>query len=247
MSILNFAERSEMYKKIRDELIKMSDKEVAKFTARVCSDVNLEDILGIKIPELRKMAKMIVANNDAKKYIEESYGVKSKKYLEETILQGLVIAYSKIDLKEKLECMKMYIPQINNWLINDTVCATLKVKREAEQKMLWDFIAPYLKSKKQFEVRFAVTVMLDNFIIDEYVDEVISRLDKIEIKDYYAEMAISWTLAEIGIKFNDRAMKYLKGNNNLDKFTFNKTLQKMRESYRVSKEQKEELKAMKRS
>ena len=236
-----------MFEEIRKELIEMSDKEVAKMTAKVCPDTDIKDILGIKIPELRKKAKRIVVSNEFKQYIEESNEVESRKYIEEVILQGLVIAYSKTDLMEKLEYMKIYIPQISNWLINDTVCSTLKVKKEQEQNMLWNFILPYLKSKNQFEVRFAVIMMLDNFIIEEYVDKVIAKLDKVKNKEYYAEMAISWTLAEIGIKFNDKAMEYLKGNNNLDNFTFNKTLQKMRESYRVSKEQKEELKAMKRA
>ena len=171
---------------------------------------------------------------------------KSEKYLEETIIEGLVIAYSKVDLEEKLELMKEYIPQIDNWMINDTVCATLKVKNKQEQEKLWHFILPYLKSENQFEVRYAVITMLDNFIVEEYVDRVITELNKVENNEYYAEMAIAWTLAEIGIKFNDKAMNYLKGKNNLDKFTFNKTLKKMRESYRISKEQKEELKAMKR-
>lgn len=235
-----------MFEEIRKELINMSDKDIAKLTAKLCPDTDIKEILGIKIPELRKKAKKIVASNEFKQYIEESNKAKDPKYIEEIILQGLVIAYSKIDLNEKLEYMKIYIPQISNWLINDTVCSTLKVKKEQEQKMLWDFIVPYLKSKKQFEVRFAIVMMLDNFIIEEYVDKVIAELDKVKNKEYYTEMAIAWTLAEIGIKFNDKAMEYLKGNNNLDKFTFNKTLQKMRESYRVSKEQKEELKAMKR-
>ena len=235
-----------MYKEIRQELINMSDKELAKLTAKLCPDTNTEEILGIKIPELRKKAKEIVAKNKSKQYIEESNKKKGKKYIEEIILQGLVIAYSRIELKEKLEYMKSYIPKIDNWIINDTVCSTLKVKKEQEQKMLWDFILPYLDSKNQFKVRFAVVIMLGNFIVEDYVDKVILKLDKVENKDYYAEMAISWTLAEIGIKFNDKAMAYLRGNNNLDIFTFNKTLQKMRESYRISKEQKEELKKMKR-
>ncbi len=235
-----------MFEEIRKELINMADKKMALLTAKLCPDTNIKDILGIKIPELRKKAKRIVVSKEFKQYIEESNKLKSKKYIEEIILQGLVIAYSKTELNEKLGYMSSYIPQISNWLINDTVCSTLKVKKPQEQKMLWDFIVPYLKSKNQFEVRFAVIMMLDNFIIEEYVDKVISKLDKIKNKEYYAEMAISWTLAEIGIKFNDKAMKYLKGNNNLDKFTFNKTLQKMRESKRISQEQKEELKTMKR-
>ena len=108
---------------------------------------------------------------------------------------------AKIDLEKKLEYVKTYIPNISNWLINDTVCSTLKVKKEKDQKMLWDFITPYLKSENQYEVRFAVVTMLDNFIIENYVDNVIIELDNIKNKEYYAEMAIAWTVAEIGIKF----------------------------------------------
>jgi 3-methyladenine DNA glycosylase AlkD len=166
--------------------------------------------------------------------------------MEEIILEGLVIAYSKNDLTKKLEHLKKYIPKINNWMINDTVCSTIKLSN-SEQEIMWNFIQPYLKSENQFEVRFAVTTMLVNFLTDEYVDNVIQELNKVKNNGYYAEMAIAWTLAEIGIKFNDKAMKYLKGKNNLDKFTYNKTLQKMRESFRISPEQKEELKRMKKS
>lgn len=235
-----------MFEEIRKELIKNSDENITKLTEKLCPNIEDYEILGIKIPILRKRAKQIASSDNFEKYLEEINNSKLKKYLEEIILEGLIIAYSKIDLEKKLEMMKNYVPKINNWLINDTVCATIKTKDNKELKLLWNFITPYLKSKNQFEVRFAVVMMLDNFIIEEYVDKVIEKLDKVENTEYYAEMAISWTLAEIGIKFNEKAMKYLKGNNNLDKFTFNKTLQKMRESYRISKEQKEELKKMKR-
>lgn len=235
-----------MFEEIRKELIEMEDKENAKFEAKLCPETDIKEILGIKIPKLRKKAKEIVINKPVEQFLKECRECKEPKYLEEVIIEGLVIAYSKLSLKEKLEYMKLFIPQITNWLINDTVCSTLKVKKEEEQEILWNFIVPYLKSQNQFEVRFAVVMMLDNFIVENYADKVIKELDRISNKEYYSEMAIAWTLAEIGIKFNDKLMNYLKGNNNLDKFTFNKTLQKMRESYRISKEQKEELKAMKR-
>ncbi len=88
--------------------------------------------------------------------------------------------------------------------------------------------------------------MLDYFVTEEYVDEVIKNLDRINHEGYYVKMGVAWTLAEIGIKFNNKAMKYLEGKNNLDKFTFNKTLQKMIESYRISDSQKDILRKMKR-
>ena len=125
-----------------------------------------------------------------------------------------------------------------------TVIPTLKVK-EKDLDLVWKFIIPYTKSKEEFEIRFAVIMMLDYFINDEYVDKVIETIDKIKTDKYYAQMAMAWTLAEIGIKYNNKAMKYLKAKNNLDKFTYNKTLQKMIESYRVSDDNKKLLKEMK--
>ena len=148
-------------------------------------------------------------------------------------------------LEEKIEYIKLFIPKIDSWAITDTVIPTFKFK-EKELVQVWKFILPYTKSEKEFEVRFAVIVMLDYFIVPQYVGKVIKTLDGIKNDAYYAEMAIAWTLAEIGIKFNDKLMTYLKGDNHLDKFTYNKTLQKMIESYRISEEQKAELRSMKR-
>ena len=231
-----------MFKEIRKELIERAEKDLQEFNEKLCPN-NESEILGIRIPVLRKMAKEII-KKDWKKYIEESKQNANIQYMEERLLEGLVIAYSKIQLDEKLKYISYFVPKINNWAICDTFCPTIKIKEEELEKV-WNFIIPYLNSENEFEVRFAVIMMLDNFLIDKYVDRVIDKLDKIKNDGYYAKMGIAWTMAEIGIKYNDKAMKYLKGKTNLDKFTYNKTLQKMRESYRISKEQKDELQKMK--
>lgn len=228
-----------MVSNIKDKLLELQNEEYKKFNQKLCPDTNLK-MLGIKIPVLRTIAKEI-AKNRPEEYLKNV----ENEYFEEVILEGLVIAYSKMPIEEKLELIKNFIPKIDSWAINDTFCPTLKIK-ENEKKVVWDFLQPYLQSDKEFEVRFAVIMMLDYYITDEYVDKVIKKLDQIKNDGYYAKMAVAWTLAEIGIKYNEKAMKYLKGQNNLDKFTYNKTLQKLRESYRISSEQKEELKKMKR-
>lgn len=224
---------------IREELLNLKDDEYNKFNKKLCPDTNLE-MLGIRIPILRNLAKEL-AKEDYKMYL----GNIENKYFEEVILEGFIIGYSKIDIEEKLELIKKFVPKIDSWAISDTFCPTLKIKEKDKDKV-WNFIMPYLKSEKEFEVRFAVIMMLDYYIGDEYVDKVILELDKIENNGYYAKMAVAWTLVEIGIKYNEKLMKYLKGENKLDKFTYNKTLQKLRESYRIDKNQKEELKKMKK-
>ena len=204
----------------------------------------MKEIIGIRIPNLKSFAKKFVKENDGKTYLDGALKGKDK-YFEEVLFQGLVIGYTKMKLEEKIEYIKLFIPKIDSWAITDTVIPTFKFK-EKELVQVWKFILPYTKSEKEFEVRFAVIVMLDYFIVPQYVGKVIKTLDGIKNDAYYAEMAIAWTLAEIGIKFNDKLMTYLKGDNHLDKFTYNKTLQKMIESYRISEEQKAELRSMKR-
>lgn len=228
---------------VREELLRLKDEEYAKFNRKLCPDT-LKKIIGIRIPNLKSFAKKFVKENDGKTYLDEALKGEDK-YFEEVLFQGLVIGYTKMEIEEKIKYIKLFIPKIDSWAITDTVIPTFKFK-EKELAQVWKLILPYTKSEKEFEVRFAVIVMLDYFIVPQYVDKVIKTLDGIKNDAYYAEMAIAWTLAEIGIKFNDKLMTYLKRDNQLDKFTYNKTLQKMIESYRISEEQKSELRSMKR-
>ena len=88
-------------------------------------------------------------------------------------------------------------------------------------------------------------MLLDYYVKEEYLDKIFKIIDNITNEEYYVEMGIAWLVAEMYIKFPKQTMNYLK-NNKLNKFTFNKSIQKTRESYRVSKEEKEILNKMKR-
>ncbi len=228
--------------KIIEELICLSDEKYKEFNKKLCPDTNLE-MLGIRVPILRKFAQKIINTNE---YDWENL-IKNTdiKFFEEVQLQGFIIGYKEMPFDTKLNLIKDFISRIDSWAITDTFIPTLKIKKE-NLKDYWDFILKYLNSDKEFEVRFAIVSMLDYFIIDEYVDEVIKVLNMISHEGYYVKMAIAWTLAEVGIKYNDKAMQFLKEKNNLDKFTYNKTLQKMIESFRIEKSQKDILRKMKR-
>lgn len=225
---------------LKQELEKLSDKKYAEFSKKSCPDTNRK-IIGIRIPALRNLAKQVVKNN----YAQESLKQLKDDCFEEVILRGLIIGYLKIDFEEKVSYIEEFVPKIDSWAICDTFCPNLKIK-EKDLKNVWNFILPYLESEKEFEVRFAVIMMLDYFLIDEYIDDVIVKLDQVCHEGYYVKMAVSWCLAEIGIKYNEKLMKYLLDENNLDRFTYNKTLQKMRESFRIDKNQKDILKKMKK-
>ncbi len=230
---------------IKNKLISMQDKENAEFSKKLSPDTK-KKVLGIRIPILRNYAKEFVKTEDWQAFLKEALNKKHKEeYMEEVMLQGFVLGYSPLPLEDKLSYVEKLIPKIDGWQICDTFIPTLKIKKK-DLPRVWDFINPYAKSKKEFEIRFAVIMMLDYFIIEEYVDEVIKTIDSIQTDKYYAQMGMAWCLAEIGIKFHEKAMKYLKSKNHLDDFTYNKALQKMIESYRINEKEKEILRKMKK-
>ena len=63
--------------------------------------------------------------------------------------------------------------------------------------------------------------------------------------EYYIKMAIAWLLAECFVKYPDETFGYLK-QSNLEKWTFNKALSKICDSYRVPSEAKQQVKLLRK-
>ena len=228
-----------MYKKIRQELLALQDKKYQEFHSSLCPGTN--NIIGVRIPVLRNYAKKLSKQDNIKEYIFFN----KTKYYEEVMLQGMLIGLTKnSDIKETLTMLENFIPKIDNWAVCDICCAGLKAVNK-NKDVFWKFIQKYLKSKKEFELRFAIVMMLDYFIDEKYVDNVLTILDNIKHEAYYVKMAVAWTISVAFVKFQDKTMKYLK-KNNLDDWTYNKSLQKICESLRVDKQTKEKIKKMKR-
>lgn len=222
---------------IRKKLFEMQDKTYQEFHRGLCP--NVDDIIGVRIPDLRKIAKQIAKENP-REYLEKI----SKEYYEEKMLQGFVIGYMKASLEEKLRYLDKFVPAIDNWAICDCCTSTYKFTNQY-QKEVWEYLKKYLNSNKEFELRFAIIMLMDYYLTEEYIDEVLKIYDNIHHDGYYVKMGVAWALSVCYVKFPERTMKFLK-NNNLDDFTYNKALQKMIESYRVDEKTKQLFRKMKR-
>ena len=222
---------------IREKLFLLADEKYKKFHSSLCPGTN--NIIGIRVPVLRNFAKEI-AKGDWQQYLNNA----KNDYYEEVMLQGMVIGLAKMELQQRLEYIKKFVPKIDNWAICDTACAGFKFAKQYQRK-IWGFIKPYLKSNKEFEIRFGVVMLIDFYITEEYIKDVLKILNEIEHDGYYVKMAVAWAISICYIKFPKETFELLQ-NNKLDSFTYNKALQKIIESYRVSKEEKEKIRAMKR-
>lgn len=88
-------------------------------------------------------------------------------------------------------------------------------------------------------------MILSYYIEEEYLEHNFKVFDFIKSDAYYVQMAIAWAISICLIKFYDKTINYLE-NAELDKFTYNKAIQKAIESYRITNEQKDNLRRMKR-
>ncbi|GMG76782.1 DNA alkylation repair protein [Priestia megaterium] len=222
---------------IRKQIFEHIDTDYQKFSAALIPNIN--NVLGVRLPELRKIAKKIV-KGDWRTYLETA----KDEYFEEIMLQGMVIGYVKTDIEELLLYVASFVPKIDNWSVCDSFCTGLKCAKENKERV-WEFLQPYLSSKKEYEIRFGVVMLLNFYIETEYIERVLNLLDRVKHEGFYAKMAVAWAVSICYVKLPDSTMEYLR-NNTLDDFTYNKALQKITESNRVDKETKSLIRSMKR-
>ena len=136
-----------------------------EFAAMLNPDV--DGVLGIRIPQLRLLAKSIAADSSWQEYVASA----DTEFMESRMLHGMVIGYVKgITLQHRLALIADWVPRINSWSVCDCVCSTFKLKK-SERGQWWQFIQPYFKSKEEYEIRFAVVMALREFVEDEHVGQ----------------------------------------------------------------------------
>ena len=184
---------------------------------------------GISIPEVRKFAKKL-AGTQGEKFFE----VNDFSSFELKLLHAFTIGYMKGDIDILLNYFEDFIPQVDDWAVNDSLCQNFKIARKYPEKV-WNFIEGHAKTQKEFESRIVSVLLLSHFLNDEYIDRVIVMLDKLYSEEYYAQMGIAWAFATIMGKYPEKCLSYLKSTDcSLDSVTLKKTYQKIRESFRVT-------------
>ncbi len=223
---------------VKNKLFELADKKYKEFHGQLCPGT--ENIIGVRVPVLRTYAKEL-----AKEYkIKDVLIQIDNEYYEEVMLQGMLIGLEKDELDVIIKDIEKFVPKIDNWAVCDVFCGSLKITKKYKRKM-WEFIQKYLKSNKEFEIRYGVVMILSYYIEEEYIKEIFKNFDEITSDAYYVQMAVAWAISICLIKFYEETVKYLE-RSNLDKFTYNKAIQKAIESYRITDERKRDLRKMKK-
>ena len=226
-----------IYNAYQARLIDYSEEEYRKFHVKL--NPGIENILGVRSPNMKALAKELAKDNWREYFAENEH-----KYFEETLLQGLIIGFLRLPIEEIMPEIRAFLPHLNGWALCDSFCAGLKIARK-EPEAFWNLIRECSESEKPYYIRFSVVMMLANFVSDEYIDEILQRLGAVSSDEYYVKMGVAWAVSVCFIKQRDKTLEFLKESCPLEKETYNKSIQKIRESFRVSEKDKELLRGMK--
>ena len=214
----------------------MRDEKFRDFTSKLIPGVDKELIIGVRVPEIRRLAKTLSAD-ERKKFISEL----PHKYHEENLLHGAILQLIKNDIGEVISETEKFLPYIDNWAVCDMSQSKLLGKYP---DMVFGKACEWAKSEKTYTVRFAIDVLLQFFLDENFKPEVFSLAESIVSEEYYINMALAWFWSFALIKRYDEALPIIESKR-LPAFVHNKAIQKARESYRISDERKEYLKTLK--
>lgn len=216
------------------------DPSHAEFSAKLVPGIRRENILGVRIPALKALAKEAVKSGE---YIDFLNG--EHYYLEEFILHGLILGTAKFGYDELIKRIETFLPEIDNWQVCDATVGALKTVKKFKEPF-YDKCKEWLKSDKEYTVRFAVVVLLSYYLDGGFNIEIPEALAAMESDKFYVNMAVAWYFSFALIKRYDETIGIFESGAIKNVWVHNKSVQKSLESFRISSDKKNHLKTLKR-
>lgn len=223
-------------KEIQDELFRLQDRKYGDFQAKLMPTVESDTVMGVRTPELRKYAKQLVKREDISGFLIDL----PHRYFDENQLHAFIIS----EMKDYYRCMEEvnhFLPYVDNWATCDQMSP--KVFKKYRKELL-DYIRVWIQSDKTYTVRFAIGMLMEHFLNEDFNAEYPEMVAAVRSDEYYVNMMTAWYFATALAKQYESVVPYIE-KQRLDTWTHNKTIQKSVESYRITPEQKEYLKSLK--
>ena len=221
---------------IIETLLSLQDGEFAAFQARLLPNIAPEHIIGVRTPELRKLAKQLRGSSDGEAFLKAL----PHEFFEENNLHAFLLCETK-DFERCVQAVEEFLPYVDNW----ATCDQLRPKAFARNKQaLLPHIRSWLDSDREYTRRFGIGMLMGHFLDEDFREEYLRWVSDIHSEEYYVNMMIAWYFATALAKQYEAALPFIE-NRQLDPWVHNKTIQKALESFRVSDERKTYLKTLK--
>ena len=217
-------------------LLSLAEPSYREFSRSLLPGV--DSLLGVRLPTLRKLAARLVKEQAWREFLNEP-----ALCFEETLLQGMVLGLAKAPAEEILRLTAEFLPRIDNWSVCDSTCAGYRPAKEHPDEV-FPFALGLLNSPEEFTVRFGTVLLLDHFVTKDRIDRVLEGYLQVTHPGYYAVMGVAWAISVCYVKFPEKTLPLLE-KRAFPPETHRRAIQKILESKRVGKEEKERIKVLK--
>ena len=213
------------YADLRDFLKQSADDKYRDFSMKICTSKH--PFWGVRVPQIRKYANQVSA----------AY--------EEVLLRGFLIA--RLPYDRMLKYFDSQLKYIDDWSTCDLFCSAIgKTVKKNKDEFIKKKIQKLLDSKHEFITRIGLVLLKCCYIESTYLKYIFAQTDRLSSRDeYYVKMALAWLISECFIKYPSETMDYL-SKSEMPAWTFNKTISKICDSYRIDTEMKKTLKKMRK-
>ncbi len=220
---------------IRKELFELKDEKYGEFQSKLTPTVDRAFVIGVRTPELRKLAKELGKRED----IGEFLGSLPHEYFEEDQLHAFIVAGIK-SFDECLAAVEAFLPFVDNWATCDQMSPKVFGKNKPE---LLSAVKRWIVSKHCYTVRFGIKMLMDNFLDEDFKPAYPELVAGVKSEEYYVNMMAAWYFATALAKQYEAVLPFLEGRR-LPAWTHRKTIQKAVESYRISPEHKDHIRTL---
>lgn len=221
---------------IQTELFRNQDMDYRDFQAKLLPTLAPDTIIGVRTPALRAFAKKLYKENDYDVFLTDL----PHKYFDENQLHAFLISEIR-DYDLCIKALNRFLPFVDNWATCDQMSPKIFKKHKAK---LLEQIKSWILSEKPYTLRFAVGMLMQHFLDEDFDLEYPKMVLTIHSEEYYVKMMIAWYFATALAKQYKSILPFME-NKCLEKWIHNKAIQKAIESYRISNEQKEYLRTLK--
>jgi len=221
---------------IREALFRLQDVKYRDMQVRIIPTVKPETIIGVRTPELRRMAKELARAEGIRDFLNDL----PHRYFEENQLHAFIISGMK-DYPSCMEALETFLSYVDNWATCDQMSP--KVFRKHRKELL-QHIRKWISSKETYTIRFGTGMLMEHFLDEDFDAAYPEMAAKIRSEEYYVNMMTAWYFATALAKQYDAVLPFIE-QKRLDDWTHNKAIQKAVESYRITPEQKEYLRTLK--
>ena len=220
-----------------EQLFELQDTSYKEFHAKLIPTINTDTIIGVRTPQLRKIAKEFSKSPEASVFLKQL----PHTYYEENNLHGFLIEHMK-DYHTCIQALHDFLPYVDNWATCDMMSPKILKKHLPE---LLEHIKVWIGSEHVYIIRFGIKMLMEFYLDEHFKEEYLELVAGVRSEEYYIKMVVAWYFATALAKQYESAVRYVE-EHRLDVWTHNKTIQKAVESYRITTEQKEYLRTLKR-